>query len=275
MALSLRFVGCGDAFGTGGRAHTCFHLTDGVRQVLVDCGASAVPALKRHHIAAADLDLIVLSHLHGDHFGGVPFLLLDATFGVPRTRPLTIVGPPGTEARVVDTIELLFPGAAARVRERVSPRFIEYPVGRLSRLRLDDRGVEIEPVQARRWWQGREARISSTDAMDLLAVEVVHPSGAPSCALRLEWQQRVFAYSGDTAWTEALITVANGADLFVCECYAYDKAVPFHLNYCTMVERLADLAPRRIILTHLGTDMLAHRSRVSLECAEDGQLVTF
>ena len=118
-------------------------------------------------------------------------------------------------------------------------------------------------------------RISSTDAMDLLAVEVVHPSGAPSCALRLEWQQRVFAYSGDTAWTEALITVANGADLFVCECYAYDKAVPFHLNYCTMVERLADLAPRRIILTHLGTDMLAHRSRVSLECAEDGQLVTF
>jgi ribonuclease BN (tRNA processing enzyme) len=58
------------------------------------------------------LDIILLSHLHGDHFGGLPFLILDAQFS-RRTRPLVIAGPPGVEARVRDAMEVLFPGSSA------------------------------------------------------------------------------------------------------------------------------------------------------------------
>ena len=55
----------------------------------------------------------------------------------------------------------------------------------------------------------------------LTTAEVIHQSGAPSTALRLSDGQTVFAYSGDTEWTDALLPIARDADLFICECYAY------------------------------------------------------
>jgi ribonuclease BN (tRNA processing enzyme) len=242
---SLTFIGCGDAFGSGGRDHTCFHLTDGRRQMLVDCGASALPALKRNRVDCAALDMVVLSHLHGDHFGGVPFLLLDGLYATRRTRPLTIVGPPGVEARVLGTFELLFPGAVERLARASSCRFVEYTV---------DGEMVVDDI-----------RIATR--------AVVHPSGAPSCALRISWGGRVVAYSGDTEWTDALVDIAAGADLFVCECYTYDKAVPYHLSYRTLLEKRPVLRAHRQILTHLGPQMLAHVDACEMEIAAPGLTV--
>ena len=90
--MQLQFVGCGDALGSGGRYNTCFHVTGSHVNFLIDCGASSLPALKRLGIARDDIDLILITHFHGDHFAGLPFLLLDAQF-TRRTRPLVIAGP--------------------------------------------------------------------------------------------------------------------------------------------------------------------------------------
>ena len=49
--MQLRFVGCGDALGSGGRCNTCFHVTGASVNFLIDCGASSLPALKRLGIA--------------------------------------------------------------------------------------------------------------------------------------------------------------------------------------------------------------------------------
>ena len=76
---------------------------------LIDCGASALPALKGQGIEPNRIDAIILSHLHGDHFGGLPFLLLDAQFLSRREKPLTIAGPPGTRARLDAALEVFFP----------------------------------------------------------------------------------------------------------------------------------------------------------------------
>ena len=92
--MQLRFVGCGDALGSGGRSNTCFHVTGRGANFLIDCGASSLPALKRLGIARDDIDLILITHFHGDHFAGLPFLLLDAQFS-RRARPLVIAGPEG------------------------------------------------------------------------------------------------------------------------------------------------------------------------------------
>ena len=78
--MKLTIVGCGDAFGSGGRYNTCFFLETAKANLLIDCGASALPALKARAIDLNRIDAIVLSHLHGDHYGGLPFLLLDAQF---------------------------------------------------------------------------------------------------------------------------------------------------------------------------------------------------
>ena len=90
--MQLRFVGCGDAFGSGGRNNTCFHVSGERINFLIDCGASSLPALKRQNVARDEVKLILITHFHGDHFGGLPFLLLDAQF-TRRARPLVIAGP--------------------------------------------------------------------------------------------------------------------------------------------------------------------------------------
>ena len=107
--MKLMIVGFGDAFGSGGRSTTCFWLETAKGTLVVDFGASALPALKARALEPNRIDAIILSHLHGDHFGGLPFLLLDAQFLSRREKPLLIAGPPGTRARLDAALEVFFP----------------------------------------------------------------------------------------------------------------------------------------------------------------------
>jgi len=97
--MRLQFVGCGDAFGFGGRVNTCFHATGDDVDFPIDRGASSLPALKRLGIISDDIDLIPITHFPADHFTGLPFLLLDAQFS-RRSRPLAVAGPQGIETRL-------------------------------------------------------------------------------------------------------------------------------------------------------------------------------
>src|SRR5258705_1056304 len=115
--MQVQFVGCGDALGSGGRFNTCFHITGERVNFLIDCGASSLPALKRLAIARDEIDLILITHFHGDHFAGLPFLLLDAQF-TRRTRPLTIAGPQGIEMRLTQVMEALFENSS-----KTTPKF--------------------------------------------------------------------------------------------------------------------------------------------------------
>lgn len=78
--MQIRFVGSGDAFGSGGRFQTCIRLQAKGYTALVDCGATSLTALKAQQLDPGEVDVVVLSHLHGDHFGGLPFLVLDGQF---------------------------------------------------------------------------------------------------------------------------------------------------------------------------------------------------
>ena len=108
--MKVRFLGSGDAFGSGGRFQTCIHVESGASQLLLDCGASSLIAMRRFGVDPQAIDTVILSHLHGDHFGGVPFLILDGQFK-RRTRPLLVAGPPGVEKRVREAMEVFFPGS--------------------------------------------------------------------------------------------------------------------------------------------------------------------
>jgi ribonuclease BN (tRNA processing enzyme) len=199
--------------------------------------------MRRAGIDPLTLDAIELSHLHGDHFGGVPFLILDAQFR-RRTAPLTVAGPPGVKARVEAAMEVFFPGSTG-VTRRFAVEFVE----------LHD-GVPT-PVAG----------------MTVTPFTVIHASGAPAYALRVEDGARVVTYSGDTEWTDRLLDAARGADLFVCEAYTYDRAVKFHLGHETLRAHCDALACRRILLTHMGPEMLARQAEAAFECAHDGLVV--
>jgi len=242
--VALRFLGSGDAFGSGGRFQTCMYLSGAGGALLIDCGASSLIAMKREGVDPGGVDAVLLSHLHGDHFGGVPFLILDAQFS-RRTRPLLIAGPPGVRQRLEAAMEVLYPGSTA-VQRRFDVEFIE----------LQER---------------REARVGPAS---VTAFPVIHASGAPANALRVEYGGRFIAYSGDTEWTESLIEAARGASLFVCEAYMFDKPVKFHLDYKTIEAQAERLGAPRIILTHMGRDMLAREAEARFERAHDGLVVT-
>jgi ribonuclease BN (tRNA processing enzyme) len=245
--MKLTIVGSGDAFGSGGRFNTCFFLETAKATLLVDCGASALPALKALRLDPNRIDGVVLSHLHGDHFGGLPFLLLDAQFLSRREKPLLIAGPPGTRARLDALLEVFFPKSTGS-KWRFPWTVTEIPVGAPT----DVLGVSVR------------------------SAEVIHQSGAPSTALRISDGETVFAYSGDTEWTDALLRIAREADLFMCECYAYAGKLTGHMTWEILKTKLADLGARRTMVTHMNPTMLARLDEVraaGVLVAEDGLLV--
>ena len=239
--MRVRFLGSGDAFGSGGRFQTCIHLASDGGAILVDCGASSLVAMRRFGVDPHALETVVLSHLHGDHFGGVPFLILDGQFK-RRTRPLTIVGPPGVEARVRQAMEALFPGSTA-VERRFATRFVEW--------------ADRTPLEL--------------GAFTVTPFEVVHASGAPPYALRVACGGKVVAYSGDTEWTDTLLEAAREADLFIAEALFFDRRVRYHLDWATLAAERARLTCRRLVLTHMGEDMLGRLADLGVEAAADGR----
>ncbi len=114
--MRLTIIGCGDAFGSGGRLQTALHLSAGPARYLIDCGASTLIGMHRLGLSPEEIDAVFISHLHGDHFAGLSWLLIDALFVSKRTRKLIITGPRGIEARFVAATEALYPGMTTTAR---------------------------------------------------------------------------------------------------------------------------------------------------------------
>lgn len=242
--MRIVFVGTGDAFATDARAHTCFRLESDGRVVVVDFGAAALVNWRRLGLTFNDVEAVIVSHLHGDHFGGLPFLLLESQYIAERVAPLEIIGPPGLRARLSMAMDAFFPGLTAAPWR--------FP------------------------WRVRELAAGETFAVagfEGRSAPAHHAAGAPATSLRLSANGKTFAYSGDTAWTDHLLDVARDADLFVCECYAAGPGAPGHMDWETLRARLPDLAARRVLLTHMSAPMLARAAEVraaGLDLAEDG-----
>jgi len=241
LKMSLTCLGTSDAFGSAGR-HCAGYLLD-TRDgcVLVDAGPSILTALKTQGRRTDELDAVVLSHLHGDHFGGVAFLILEYSYEAPRTRPLIVVGPPDTERRVYELYFALY----AEMRGKPLPfelRFVE--VGDGSAIDLVDTRVE--------------------------SFRVPHQETAVSLGHRIRCGGSSLVYSGDTAWTPDLLRQSRGTDLFVCECTTFDTPVPRHVRYVDIAANRSSFDCGRLVLTHLGREMRARQGEVDAELANDG-----
>jgi len=241
MSVEVMFLGSGDAFGSGGRLQTCIMVSHEGGRFLIDCGSTALIAMRQHRIEPNDIDAVFLTHLHGDHFGGLPYVVLDGQFFSRRERPLIVSGPAGTAARIASLMEVVFPGST-RVERKFALDIHELTPGSTA----DLAGARITPF------------------------EVNHACGAMPFALRIECEDRTIAYSGDTEWTDALIEAGRDVDLLIAEAYFFDRKVRYHLDYATLKSELPRIAPRRVVLTHMGADMLSHLDEADHEAAEDG-----
>jgi ribonuclease BN (tRNA processing enzyme) len=244
MSVSVTFVGSGDSFGSGGRFNTCI-LVDAPRiRFCIDFGASSLIALERLGIPHNTIDAILLTHLHGDHCGGIPFLLVDAMLAAKRDRPLTIVGPRDTSERLKAVAAAMMPGMDVMV-PKFPLTYLDLPVFRT---------CDVGPI-----------RVTTFPA--------IHTQATNPTSMRVEVADKVIAYTGDSEWTEHMPALADGADLFIAECYFFRKQVRFHLNYPDIVTHKRQIRAKRIVLTHLGREMRANIDSVPEQCAHDGLVI--
>lgn len=239
--VRLTILGSGDAFGSGGRLHSAYLVEAPGVAFLIDCGATVLQSLKRLGRDPDDLDFVLLSHLHGDHFGGVPFLLMEYRYERPRTRPFTIYGPPGTTARSQALFAALY-----------------------------EKSAHEPPPYQLRYEELRAGVVHPAGSVRVRPFAVPHAAELSCFGYRIEVADRAIVYSGDSAWTDEFLAQARGADLFLCECSTYETRLDIHISYPEIAARAKELGCRRLVLTHLGREPLAHLAEINLECAEDG-----
>jgi ribonuclease BN (tRNA processing enzyme) len=153
--MQLTVVGCGDAFGAGNRLQTAYFVHSRTSTFLIDCGATTLIGLSRLGLSPNDIDTVYVSHLHGDHIGGLPWLLIHAKYVGLRTRPLVVVGPKTTEERFITLTEAVYPGTL-------------------------DSGINFDLV----FVEHQEQTPLELNGVSVTPFEVHHPSGAPPYAMR-------------------------------------------------------------------------------------------
>jgi ribonuclease BN (tRNA processing enzyme) len=242
LTLRVTFIGSGNAFADGGRSHACIHVGAPGVSLLLDCGGSALPAIKRE-IDPEAIDAIAISHLHGDHFGGIPYLVVEQHFA-GRTAPLVIGGPRALAERLRAAEAALYPDFFHKTK-------VGFPIR------------EIVLGASETEFGG--ALVS--------ALPVKHVAESDPHGLRVRVGDKLVAYSGDATWSDDLARVAKGADLFICDASFFDRDDPSHISYRTLMAHRAELDCRRIVLTHLGAETLARIGELELEHAVDGTAV--
>jgi ribonuclease BN (tRNA processing enzyme) len=244
VGVRVTFLGTGDAFNARARCHAGYLVQAPSATVLLDCGPTALMAMKRDGLSPEALDAIVLSHLHGDHFAGLPFFFLTYIFDAPRRRPLVVVGPPGTQARVCDLYRTMYRDLSTRP------------------LPFELRYIEVNG-----------GLHTAVGAADLLPFAVPHQQTELSLGFRLTVDGRSILYSGDSGWTEALVTHSRATDLFICECCYFETRTDFHLDYPRIAEQRSRFGCRRLVLTHIGREVLAHSDEIDAQLAHDGLVI--
>jgi ribonuclease BN (tRNA processing enzyme) len=246
--LELTFLGTGDAFASHGRFQSGYIIEAPCCRVLMDPGPTSLCAMKRNGFKPAEIDIVLVSHLHGDHFGGLPFLLLEYLYESSRTGDLIIAGPRHLEERTWRLFKTMFPGTKPDL-----PRLIR----QLKFITLEPGSdLEVGPI-----------RVAAMRTPHMKPPET-------SLALRLGINNRTVVFSCDSGWTDEIVTFSAGADLFLCECTYFDSTeLDFHMNYPGLSANRQRFNVGRMLLTHIGREVLDRISDVELETAQDGMKI--
>lgn len=222
--LQFTFLGTGNAFSPGGLCCSGF-LVNG--RYLFDAPPQTLSSMGTIGIDPNEVDTVVLSHHHGDHFLGLPFLLLHWRWK-GRTRPVRIYGPRGTKRLATEIAEMVFPGV------------------------LDGIGYDLE------WYDLEPGRPVCANGLEIEPLEMTHDSGLELClGYKAITGGRRFSYTGDTIFCDSVRELAKGVEVMVSECASVADNVPVHMNLVDDMPKVrAALAPEaELILTHINPDV--------------------
>jgi len=240
--VTLTILGTGDAFASGGRAQAGYLLEANGKRILLEAGPGVLAEMKRHGIEADSLDAIIISHLHGDHFSGLPFIFLEYMWERPRRHPVIIAGPRKLEQRTWILMRAMF------------SRF------NLKKIREKVKWIVLDP--------GESIKVAG---VKLSTIRSPHTKPDISLSLKIEVNGKTFVFSGDSGWNEELIDFSAGANLLLCECtYFESDHLRFHMNYPELARNRDRFHVGRMILTHLGRETINHTADIQIEMGFDG-----
>jgi len=238
------FIGTSDAFGAGGRRQSAVFARGERGGMLFDCGGTTNTGLADLGLSRDEVDVILISHFHGDHFGGIPAFLYAALYTDHRKHAIEIVGPPEIEARVH--------ALADAMGHHLGDREWTFP-------------IHYREIHA--------GETMSAGPAELQAFATHHQPEAHPHGYRVRLGREQIAYSGDTGWFDGLPGHVAESDLFICECTLHRAELDFHLSLEEMREHRDELDCGRLILTHLGDEMSRERGQIEIETADDGMAV--
>ncbi len=243
--VTVTLLGTGDAFASFGRSQSGYLIDAPGGRILMEAGPGLLPALKGNGVPTDSFDLLLISHLHGDHFAGLPFLILDYMWETPRKKLLTIAGPPRLEQRTWTLTRTMFP---------------HFELGKIKhKLKF----VVLEP--------GSSTRLGK---FKVSAIRSPHTKPEISLSIRIDGGGKSIVFSGDSGWNDELVELSAGADLFLCECTYYESTqLTFHLNYPLLAANRDKFKVRRMVLTHLGREVLSRADEIALEMGYDGMKI--
>ena len=244
--VTVTLLGTGDAFSSYGRAQAGYLIdVPGNGGILLEAGPAVLTTLKQNGRTTNDFDFLIVSHLHGDHFGGLPFLLLEYMFETRRKKVLTIAGPPNLEERTLRMMATMFAHYA------------------IDKLRPKLKWVVLQPGKSTRMGKYRVRAIRSP-----------HTKPDISLSVRIDGGGKSVVFSGDSGWNDELVKLSDGADLFICECTYFESSeLAFHLNYPLLAANRGKFNVRRMVLTHLGREVLNHENEIAIEMGFDGMKI--
>ena len=235
------FIGTSDAFGAGGRRQSAVFARGERGGMLFDCGATTNTGLSQLGIARDEIDTILISHFHGDHFGGIPAFLYAALYTDERRHPIEIVGPKDVEARVHQLANAL--------GHHLTDREWNFPI---------------------RFRESHPDETLSAGPAEIQAFATQHQPDSNPQGYRVRLGSEQIAYSGDTGWFDDLPRQVAGSDLLICECTLHRAELDFHLSLDELREHRDDFDAGRLLLTHLGQQMADKRGEIEIETADDG-----
>lgn len=230
---AIQFLGTGTAFNHGGRgAQSVLILPGASSAFLVDAGPTLMPVLMREGNGCPEIDRMFVTHLHGDHFAGWPFLLLHLVFLDERTRPFDVYGPVGTRETLEELAALCY--REIQAKRRFELRYHELAVRAQTNL---DGGAGLR--------------------FDVLPMKH-HPSSI-GYRFRLDRDPsgRSVAVTGDTEWCGALEALSLDCDVLIVECTTLAPGLGGHLSLEEIRGRIDRLRARQVVLVHLTDEVAA------------------
>jgi ribonuclease BN (tRNA processing enzyme) len=219
--LELTFLGTGNAFSMANRYWGAILVND---EILFDASPIIVPHMKKLKKNLEDIKYIFITHFHGDHYLGLPFLLLDYAYFKCPTHKFTIIGPQGLMSKITQVTNHSFSGLIEKLESK-----------------LDINYFEIKAP-------------GDYEILDLKFYAYPMDHGTTQAfGYKLYIDNIAIGYTGDTDLCDGVIKLGKDVDILIIELSNPDDNVPGHMNLQKITQLQNHIRKEvKIICNHVG-----------------------